>query len=341
MTRIVPARFAHRGMTLIEVVLAMGLLAVLSSLLYWFYASSLATRHEGVLESQKLRLSRIVLERIVGEIRQAAMVPSEKGVAIRGDAEQIRLTTIRTPDRELYREHYLARTRDYESRRVEYDIVKVAYHIVRHPEIQDEDGYDLPIGLGRMEIRIPRPEQLVFGEAFDDHGRSNNRRSEDGNSDEDSEFGPENDSQAELDDEVLDAFDKALFGEDDESAGVGAADLINWEELYAPEIKYLRFCYFDGSTWWDSWNVEGENPLPQMVLVTIGFEGEPPFGEDFGRTENEEFCTCLNEDPVDCERLPLDRASRVVRLVQSDPLFRSRITREGQAFVEELMGETQ
>ncbi len=107
------------------------------------------------------------------------------------------------------------------------------------------------------------------------------------------------------------------------------------------KIKYLRFCYFDGSTWWDSWNVEGENPLPQMVLVTIGFEGEPPFGEDFGRTENEEFCTCLNEDPVECERLPLDRASRVVRLVQSDPLFRSRITREGQAFVEDMMGETE
>ena len=136
----------RRAYTLIEVVLAMGLLAVLSSLLYWFYASSLATRHEGVLESQKLRLSRIVLERIVGEIRQAAMVPSEKGVAIRGDAEQIRLTTIRTPDRELYREHYLARTRDYESRRVEYDIVKVTYHIVRHPAIQDEYGDDLPIG---------------------------------------------------------------------------------------------------------------------------------------------------------------------------------------------------
>jgi len=333
MTRIVPARFAHRGMTLIEVVLAMGLLAVLSSLLYWFYASSLATRHEGVLESQKLRLSRIVLDRIVGEIRQAAMVPSEKGMAIRGDAEQIRLTTIRTPDRELYREHHLARTREYDSRRIEYDIVKVAYHIVRHPEIQDEDGYDLPIGLGRMEVRIPRPDQLIFGEAFEKKGRSDYRGSEDDESD------PGDESEEQLDDEALDAFDKALFGEDDESAGVGAADLINWEELYAPEIKYLRFCYFDGSTWWDSWNVEGENPLPQMVLVTIGFEGEPPFGEDFGRTENEEFCTCLNEDPVDCERLPLDRASRVVRLVQSDPLFRSRITRQGQAFIEDLTGE--
>ena len=117
---------ARRGITLLEMVLAMGLLTVLSSLLYWFYASSLATRQQGVFESQKLRLSRVVLERIVGEIRQAAMIPSEKRVAIRGDAEQIRLTTIRTPDRELYREHYLARSRDIESQRVEYDIVKVA-----------------------------------------------------------------------------------------------------------------------------------------------------------------------------------------------------------------------
>lgn len=335
MRRTRESRFRRCGITLLEVVLAMGLLTMISSLTYWFYSSSLQTRQRGLIEAQKLRLSRIVLDRIVGEIRQAAMIPSEGGVAIRGDAEQIRLTTLRTPDRDLYREVYLARERERESLRVEYDIVKVAYHIVRHPEIQDEDGYDVPIGLGRMEIRVPRPEQLVFGEAFDEKAPGKNRPNEA----EGREADPDTDLRSE--DEALDAFDEALFGEDDESRGIGAEAEINWEELYAPEIKYLRFCYFDGQTWWDSWNVEGDNPLPQMVLVTVGFEGAPPFGEDFGRTENEEFCTCLNEDPVDCERLPSDRSSRVVRLVQSDPLFRSRITREGQAFVEDLMGEEQ
>ena len=339
MRRTRKSRSRRYGITLLELVLAMGLLTMISSLTYWFYASSLQTRQQGVIEAQALRLSRIVLDRIVREIRQAAMIPSEGGVAIRGDAEQIRLTTLRTPDRELYREVYRARDREQESLRVEYDIVKVAYHIVRHPEIQDEDGYDLPIGLGRMEIRVPRPEQFVFGEAFDARAPVGHRRDEFSETEDALEADPDTGSQAE--DEALDAFDEALFGEDDESRGIGAEAEINWEELYAPEIKYLRFCYFDGQKWWDSWNVEGDNPLPQMVLVTVGFEGAPPFGEDFGRTENEEFCTCLNEDPVDCERLPSDRSSRVVRLVQSDPLFRSRITREGQAFVEDLMGAEQ
>ncbi len=74
-------------------------------------------------------------------------------------------------------------------------------------------------------------------------------------------------------------------------------------------------------------------------MVTLGFEGHAPFGEELGREENEEFCECLNEDPVDCEPLPYDQYSRVVRVSQADPLFRSRISRETQSFMEELQGE--
>ena len=68
-TKMVTDWFAGR-----RIVLAMGLLTVLSSLLYWFYSSSLATRQQGGRESQNLRLSRIVLDRIVGEIEFAFAV---------------------------------------------------------------------------------------------------------------------------------------------------------------------------------------------------------------------------------------------------------------------------
>ena len=100
------------------------------------------------------------------------------------------------------------------------------------------------------------------------------------------------------------------------------------------EIRYLRFCYFDGSRWWDSWSVTGESPLPQLVQVTIGFEGFPPFGEETGvRVVNDEFCTCLNEDPVDCLPLEDDQYSVALRVPQADPLFRSRVSRETQASI--------
>ena len=74
--------------------------------------------------------------------------------------------------------------------------------------------------------------------------------------------------------------------------------------------------------------------------MTVGFEPRPPFGEERGLDEiNEEFCTCRNEDPVECEPLARDQYSMVVRLPQSDPLFRSRIVRETQGIIEELTSE--
>jgi hypothetical protein len=74
--------------------------------------------------------------------------------------------------------------------------------------------------------------------------------------------------------------------------------------------------------------------------VTIGFVGHPPFGEERGvKVVNEEFCECQNEDPVECEPLAEDQFSAVVRVPQADPLFRSRISRETQALVEELSEE--
>ena len=83
--------------------------------------------------------------------------------------------------------------------------------------------------------------------------------------------------------------------------------------------------------------MSGENPLPQLVQVTIGFEMHPPCGEDFGQDKtNEEFCECLNKDPVDCEPLPKDQYSTVVRVTGADPLFRSRVSRESQSVIDQM-----
>lgn len=309
-----PVMARRSALTLLEVALAMGLLVVLSSMTYWFYGSVLETRERGTTQTHKMRLVRVVMNRMAQEIRQASLITADQRVGIRGDAERIWLSTIRVPSKELSKQR---RTRDLPPAG-EYDLAKVEYKIARHPDIlHDEGNWELPLGLERVEILIPRPDSAETGEAREDE--------------EQIVGGAEGDAQLEA------QLGEAEFADDLEPGGAQMEPRIEWEQLYAPEIRYLRFCYYDGRTWWDDWDVNGENPLPQLVMVTTGFYGRAPFEARGGRDEyNEEFCECLNRDPPDCEPLPDNYFSTIVRVTQADPLFRSRITRETQAVMEEL-----
>lgn len=319
----------HRGVTLLEVVLAMGILVFLSSMTYWFYASSLEASRHGTAAAQRLRLIRVILDRMAKEIRQAAVITVDGKVGLRGEAEQISLSTYRVPTREQSRE----RSTREDPAPPEYDLVLVDYKIVRHPEIMHEDNYELPLGLARIEHLVPRPLPRLD----DLEAEGEEELIDDGEADDQTDGGEEDDLLG--DGAFDDALEEAFFGdEEEEEVGDPSIGLdIRWDELYSPEIRYLRLCYYDGNRWWDSWEITGENPLPQLVRVTIGFEPMPPFGEDFGPDEpNEEFCECLNEDPVDCKPLPDDQYSITVRTAHADPLFRSRVGREAQNFVQEM-----
>ncbi len=308
----------RRALTLLEVVLSMGLLVVLSSMTYWFYGSVLETRQRGTEKTYEMRLVRVVLDRLAREIRQASLITTDDRVGIRGEAERIWLSTIRVPSKELSK---VRRTRDLPPPG-EYDLTKIEYKIARHPDIvSDRGNWELPLGLARVEIMVPRPDSIQTGEAHQDQ------------------------KQVVGGDQGDAAFEQQLaeeeFVDDVQDTGAQLKPRIEWEQLYAPEIRYLRFCYFDGRTWWDDWDVAGENPLPQLVMVTAGFVGRAAFEKKSGRDDyNEKFCECLNRDPPDCEPLPLDQFSTIVRVTQADPLFRSRITRETQAVVDELTSGT-
>ena len=312
----------RRAVTLLEVMLSMGILTFVTGMTYWFYSSSLQSSREGTATAYRLRLARVVLDRIATEVRQATVITADNRVGVRGDAERIWLSSYRVPGRELVKKRGLHAA----SLPGEYDLTKVEYKIARHPEILHEDGYEMPLGLARVEIGIPRPDSAETGAAEEEeralHGDFGNEAARGG---------------------AGEASGGAQDGLADEQTPDDQGDLgpqIQWEELYAPELRYLRFCYYDGHRWWDRWDVTGENPLPQLVEVTIGFEIQPPFGDEFKTDErgkiNYEFCTCRDKDPVDCEPLAPDQMSTVVRLAQADPLFRSRVQRESQAIVEEL-----
>ena len=64
----------RRGITLLEILLAMSLLVLLTSMTYWFYGSMLGSRQRDTKQARKLQLARVVLHRIAKEIRQVSAV---------------------------------------------------------------------------------------------------------------------------------------------------------------------------------------------------------------------------------------------------------------------------
>lgn len=325
-SRLRHSRRARRAVTLLEIMLAMGILTLVSSMAFWFYSSALETSRTGTKAAYRLRLARVVLDRITTEIRQATIVTVDHGVGLRGEAEHIWLSSYRVPSREQVR----ARRDREEPPPPEYDLAKVEYKIARHPDILHDDGYEFALGLARVEGLVPRPDHVAAAQ-----------RAERGEGVEEEIAAETQEEQGDIVEES-ELIDEGLFAPDAEAGNANLEPQIAWEELYAPEIRYLRFCYYDGNKWWDAWQVTGDSPLPQLVEVTIGYGMWPPFTEELGdqdlRKINEEFCTCRNEDPVECVPLARDQFSTVVRLTGADPLFRSRVARETQSLLEELSG---
>jgi hypothetical protein len=125
---------------------------------------------------------------------------------------------------------------------------------------------------------------------------------------------------------------EVVIDDADAMAAVEAADdaaLGFKRELYAPEIKFLEFHYFDGATWWKDWKVPA---LPQMVRITIGyFPGAPPSAEEMDIVEDD-----FLERPDEMDPLPADQYSVIVRVAQADVFFGSRVTREASSFSESM-----
>lgn len=98
-------------------------------------------------------------------------------------------------------------------------------------------------------------------------------------------------------------------------------------ELYAPEIKYLRFQYFDGMQWLDQWQTVDEfggidmgkaaatgkasYALPQAVMITIG--------RVRATREELELTKQGSEEQEEDEIHHPDRFTVVVHVLQSDP----------------------
>ncbi len=102
-------------------------------------------------------------------------------------------------------------------------------------------------------------------------------------------------------------------------------------DLWAPEIGYLEFRYFDGVEWSTQWNVTKGNSLPQLIQVTIGFRKITL--DELENSDLDEYP--IEEYPYGDDLPHPDRYSVIVRMPAADKFFSSRIQRVGRQMAEQ------
>lgn len=148
-----PTRNWRRGLTLLEFVLALGLLVLVASMMFAFYYQIMVARSRGREMVSTGSLARIVAHQIAEEIRAANGFVPGIGPGVNGKERLITLQTVTMPDKELFRRRQMQDVVPP----AESDIRQVSYYLAYDPDVNHTYGEGVdgpaPLGLVRREIR--------------------------------------------------------------------------------------------------------------------------------------------------------------------------------------------
>ena len=135
--------------TLLEMMISIGLIVLLMSTVFSFYNATLESRARGVARSRNVQLARVVLERMVREVRLSVADIPGYGTGLIGDKNRIELNTLTLPDREL------SERRDIRTAKLpgQFDLRQIRYYIAWDEENTDTNGLPRALGLVRRESR--------------------------------------------------------------------------------------------------------------------------------------------------------------------------------------------
>lgn len=141
------------GFTLLEVLLAIGLIVLMSSTMFIFYDQSLKVRERGTKMIVDTQLARVVATKIANEIRSSNGFLLGPGIS--GDDRHIKIQTAVITDPELY----IRRSIEDDPLPAQGDIRDVQYYLGYDEEetFVYPDGTESwkPLGLVRREIKTP------------------------------------------------------------------------------------------------------------------------------------------------------------------------------------------
>lgn len=264
-----------RGLTLLEVIIAVSLMAVIMAALFLFYWQVLETRKEAAFQSNRTQLARQVLAGLEAELRGTIGVeqigfPTTQGEQrLVGDRRSITFLTTAMPDKGQYA---FRRERD-EPPPAQHDLRLVSYSLWVDPNNKTDDGQPVVGGIIRTEKKTLN--QFVVEE-----------------------------------DDPLDIR----------------------TDVWAPELGYLEFRYFDGVEWDTVWDITEGNALPQLIQITVGYKNITQEELD----DNDLQSYPIDEYPFgDATNRP-DRYSVIVRLPAADKFFGSRVQRMGKKYSAQL-----
>ena len=159
-------RTFRSAVTLLEVVLAMSILVPMMGMMFWFYASALESRERSAAVIRDVQLARVVLNRIVNELRQATGFAGGYGIGVFGTRHQISINTVTIPDKALVERRGIRDSR----KPGQFDLRQVDYYVAWDDVNTDEFGDPRSLGLVRRERRTfnkldPLEAEAVAGRA--------------------------------------------------------------------------------------------------------------------------------------------------------------------------------
>jgi len=153
----------RRGLTLLEVILALALTILLLSGVYGFYASTLKARDAGYASMREILLMGSLLNGMAEEIRHTTdMVPGD-GNGFKGTYDSITIVKLRMPERYAFNE-YDEMTDDLPP--AQMDIERTGYQLLWDEELVDEENVPVCHGLWRTHQKTfdPNPSFVIEDE---------------------------------------------------------------------------------------------------------------------------------------------------------------------------------
>lgn len=142
-------RHRRRAFTLLEMLVTVGLFVTVMTMTFAFYSRCLESRESAEGQSRNAQLARVVLSRIVSELRQSSGFVPGFGPGVFGGEDRVEINTVTVPDRKL------SEQRSVRDQRLpgQFDLSQVRYYIAWDEQNVDTNGDPRALGLVRRENR--------------------------------------------------------------------------------------------------------------------------------------------------------------------------------------------